>query len=283
MNEAEQNRLDEIEGGYLARAEANRQLIRRLERWTVGILSVICLFLIGLGLLSLHITSRQDRQGQQARDTALAAKQLAAAIQQERIDSIGRACHDQNKRHDDTIHELRVLVARTPRNPGVTQQQERQQINSTILLIDALVPRQNCKLLVEQSTQVAHNLKAAVQDLGALQRKQLFQELLKLLPAQELRGLRGPIGPVGPAGPRGKQGARGLPGVAGARGPVGLTGRRGAPGATGPPGPKGDRGEPGMGLPGPQGPPGQNTCQVIPQLCNAPGQNGNGNGNGKGK
>lgn len=68
-------------------------------------------------------------------------------INAQRADSIRTSCNDQNHRHDNTIHELHALVDQLP---PARRAQAKRNISSTILLIDALAPKQNCDALVKR-------------------------------------------------------------------------------------------------------------------------------------
>lgn len=67
------------------------------------------------------------------------------ALANERTDAIIRECHDQNQRHDHTVAELDVLLARAEKHaPPAQRKQMAASRQFTILLIDQLAPRQNC-------------------------------------------------------------------------------------------------------------------------------------------
>ena len=72
--------------------------------------------------------------------------QLAQQIQDERAANTLRACRDVNQRHDDTIRALDELLKRAGRSAS-REQVERSRA-STVLLIDALAPKRDCKRLV---------------------------------------------------------------------------------------------------------------------------------------
>lgn len=69
-------------------------------------------------------------------------------IQDQRRESILRACRDQNARHFNTIKTLDKLIAQLPESQRKQAEGSR---NFTVLLIDALAPVQNCKKLVNES------------------------------------------------------------------------------------------------------------------------------------
>lgn len=70
-------------------------------------------------------------------------------IQRERADAIMRDCREGNKRHDNTIHALDAIMRQNIREGRTTAQQAARSRQLTILLIDALAPRQDCKALVK--------------------------------------------------------------------------------------------------------------------------------------
>lgn len=80
------------------------------------------------------------------------ARNLARAIQHERVASIRDSCVEQNQRHDGTISELYRLAARIERTHPDKSAEVRQGIQQNILLIDQLAPRQNCTVAVRRAT-----------------------------------------------------------------------------------------------------------------------------------
>ncbi len=145
-------RLDQIEEGYRERADANAHGIHRLSIATMVILGALAAALITLGIISINLSSKLGTQTTNARTLAKQAKDLAQEIQNQRKALILKTCQDQNRRHNHTIKELKVLVAKMPLPPGVTRQQEESNLKGTILIISALAPHQNCKQLVKAST-----------------------------------------------------------------------------------------------------------------------------------
>lgn len=69
-------------------------------------------------------------------------------IQQERVESILRACRDENERHDATIHRLDELIKRLPPEKRTRAVQSRA---GTVLLINALAPHRDCATLARAS------------------------------------------------------------------------------------------------------------------------------------
>lgn len=88
----------------------------------------------------------QDDTAQLVRTTA----RLAAQIQQQRRSTVSMNCRDQNGRHDATIGKLDEIIAGLPEGP----EKDRAVANkaSTVLLIDALVPKRNCRRVLDETT-----------------------------------------------------------------------------------------------------------------------------------
>lgn len=70
-------------------------------------------------------------------------------IQAQRRTSILAACREQNARHDDTIAKLDSIIADLPPSQKAEAEQRRE---GTVLLIDALAPKRNCRALLRRST-----------------------------------------------------------------------------------------------------------------------------------
>jgi hypothetical protein len=74
-------------------------------------------------------------------------------IQASRADSIRRACVEQNERHDRTLRTLDALL--TARAEGVSRarlERLKESRASTVLLIEALAPRDDCEKRVDRLT-----------------------------------------------------------------------------------------------------------------------------------
>lgn len=82
-----------------------------------------------------------------------ANKDRVEEIQAERTSNILRLCQDQNKRHDDTVTNLDSLLAlakvKYANNPAKLEQ-IRESRASTISLIDALAPKNDCAAILRQ-------------------------------------------------------------------------------------------------------------------------------------
>lgn len=82
------------------------------------------------------------------------ANEFSHQLAQERASTILTSCDQQNARHDATIHELDLLTYEAKlktRNPIQRRQIMEGQASST-LLVNALVPRQNCQLVLKKAT-----------------------------------------------------------------------------------------------------------------------------------
>lgn len=84
-----------------------------------------------------------------ARHVAEIAKAVADAIQRQRVDSIRTGCKAQNHRHDATIRALDVLIARLPTGPRRNRAKANRK--GTLFLLNAIVPHQDCKALVQRA------------------------------------------------------------------------------------------------------------------------------------
>lgn len=109
--------------GFIAKALAGFVII--------GITSTIAL--IGFALVLDHEGNNTD------------------AIQQQRKDSIERSCNDQNKRHDDTINAFDTVADAAVKTNPSRAKEIRASVKANLLIINAVVPKQNCDLLVTSS------------------------------------------------------------------------------------------------------------------------------------
>lgn len=74
-------------------------------------------------------------------------------VQNERAQTILRACRQQNDRHAATVSELDSLLAKAKQHASPARlKQIRENRASTVLLIDALAPYQNCQRVLAQAT-----------------------------------------------------------------------------------------------------------------------------------
>lgn len=83
--------------------------------------------------------------------------QLTRQIQVERRQNVFRNCQDINDRHDNTIRQLDRLLTRRVREAPTQAERDRLRLSraSTVLLIEALVPKRDCAALARQ--QVSSN------------------------------------------------------------------------------------------------------------------------------
>lgn len=116
-------------------------------RWRALIAWII--IFTAMVIFTLHKTYQSSGN---ANTAAAEAKNATSNIQSQRKESIRRGCEDQNARHNNTISILNSLIAKLP-----PDQRARAQANKefTILLINALAPKQNCNLLVKKAVKTA--------------------------------------------------------------------------------------------------------------------------------
>lgn len=139
-------------------------MMRRATDKLAVVCTAICILcLAGVGVWSGTVLDT-NRQADQAADTA-------AQIQRERARNVRSNCEEQNRRHDDSIGtldrlvlerlthhrvaatlpapqvEVRLAAALKLADPPVRAQVQ-QSIGSTVLLIEALVPKRDCRALV---------------------------------------------------------------------------------------------------------------------------------------
>lgn len=81
--------------------------------------------------------------------TAERAGSLAREVQSQRVEAIRSNCEAQNRRHDETIVTLDRLVASLPDGPR--KERAKAGRKGTVLLIEALQPRQDCVALVRRA------------------------------------------------------------------------------------------------------------------------------------
>jgi hypothetical protein len=84
----------------------------------------------------------------QARERSRDSQDLSARIQRERAKATFNNCADQNARHDRTVRKLRMIVAAIPDRDQ--RRKARRGVGTTVGLIDALAPRQDCAALVRE-------------------------------------------------------------------------------------------------------------------------------------
>ena len=149
-NESLRQRLDEIEKGYKQRADQNHELIRHLTSRTFVILAVmVAIFFAGTASVTILQVRKIDKAEQ--------ATSLANAIQQQRRDATLGSCLDTNMRNVNAVDQLRAAseLAKRGASPARSKLID-QSLASSILIIDALVPHQNCKQRVNQVAPPTH-------------------------------------------------------------------------------------------------------------------------------
>lgn len=74
--------------------------------------------------------------------SAITAVSLSNQIQQQRFEAVVTNCREVNRRHDNTVRTLTILVAEARKKASPQRAaQLKQSIASTTLLIDALAPK----------------------------------------------------------------------------------------------------------------------------------------------
>ena len=111
---------------------------------TRALLVIIILQLAAFGWLSYRVLDVTSGVHAAAHE----ALTLATTIQHERKESILAGCRDQNARHRHTIHQLDQLLKIAELQHPARSAQIRASMASTVLLIDALAPHRNCRLVV---------------------------------------------------------------------------------------------------------------------------------------
>jgi hypothetical protein len=110
-----------------------------VRRWEI-VLAFVLLTLTFVFAIALVNHESQQRSH--------ANRDLIADIQQSRAEVSYTTCLDQNGRHDQTVKRLDVLLSRAIRARPSAKDQIRATRASTIFLIEALAPHQNCKQIV---------------------------------------------------------------------------------------------------------------------------------------
>ena len=104
-----------------------QQYVRTI-RIAFMVICIVAAFAVGIGaFIVVH------QQSEIQHETAL--------IQQQRFESVFRACRQQNERNHKTIVTLRKLVVKLPQSERA---QAKSAVKDNILLIDALAPVENC-------------------------------------------------------------------------------------------------------------------------------------------
>lgn len=138
-------------------------LERRVRRLAVGVGVVMALLVVlqlVSGGLNIYLLDQNGNRADEAKITAhrasvaaRKAKQAAKEIQTQRVTNTLANCKDQNARHDHTIDALDKLIAMATKGIPPAQAAEMKRGRaSTILLIDALAPKQDCERRVRMLT-----------------------------------------------------------------------------------------------------------------------------------
>lgn len=77
------------------------------------------------------------------------------AIQEQRKESIFRACDDQNKRHDNSFTEFNKAAADYIKKHPKEADQVRESVDANLAIIEALSPKQECDKVVHNSVKEA--------------------------------------------------------------------------------------------------------------------------------
>lgn len=77
------------------------------------------------------------------------------AIQEQRKESIFRACADQNERHDNSFTEFRTAAADYIKKHPKEAAQVRESVDANLAIIEALSPKQDCVKVVRNSVKEA--------------------------------------------------------------------------------------------------------------------------------
>ena len=128
-------RIEEIAQGYE----------RFTHRVTWYLRAFVLLFFVAAVVFTFQEIALNSRANETRRLTE-ANGQLTREIQAERARSVRDGCEAQNQRHDGTIKTLNRLIDKLPSGP----QRERAIHNrdSTVVLIEALVPKRDCEAQV---------------------------------------------------------------------------------------------------------------------------------------
>lgn len=115
-----------------------------------AVAAIVALAVSALGAQS----NRSDELAQLARENRARIADIAAnahRIQASRRDSILISCRQTNERHDRTIRTLdRLLAARVATANASERRRLRESRTSTVLLIEALAPKRDCRRLADR-------------------------------------------------------------------------------------------------------------------------------------
>lgn len=136
-------RLDEIEEGYTQRANENAAAISSLRRGTFWVLAVLVVIQLGVGVVTVVNTTQNDSQNDDIARTVAQNAATVRAIQQQRAEAVWDGCRSSNYRHENTIGRINAAVDKI-KDPA-EKARAVQQTATTVGIIDALTPAQDCK------------------------------------------------------------------------------------------------------------------------------------------
>lgn len=134
-------------------------LLTRLQRQLVNrwVIAIIGLLIVGAGLS--YSVAQNRTTATQAHQTAVQAKAAVAqatvtsrAVAQERAAAITSNCNDQNRRNQNTSARLLTEIQAAVKANPAQKTRILASYQGTKLLINDLVPVQNCKKLLQKET-----------------------------------------------------------------------------------------------------------------------------------
>lgn len=124
--------------------------LRPPERWYRDV------WLLAITVILYLVVTGQQAQNDDTAALAERTARLTRTIQAQRANSIVTNCRETNRRHDNTIRKLDDLLADIP--PGPERDRAKANRAGTVLLIDALVPKMNCRERVTEALTPAPQL-----------------------------------------------------------------------------------------------------------------------------
>lgn len=121
-----------------------------LARW-----AYIAIVIVAAASMAILFVMIQDDRHSLTREASIRATQ----IQQQRYDTVYATCIDTNQRHDRTIRKLQALSADYIKKHPAQKSQIKANIQGNIALIDALVPKRNCKVVAKEAVHPLANPK----------------------------------------------------------------------------------------------------------------------------
>lgn len=143
---------------YNSLANRNYKLISRFSKRTLTLLVLLVASLLGLGIVSLHLSKQGNvlsgESVQQARDTqkALRGTQAAlAAIQRSRHDLILEGCHQKNEAHIKAKQGIEVLALQSRQKVKLSPAAAEEQRRVIDLFVNAFAPHFDCGVLLAKA------------------------------------------------------------------------------------------------------------------------------------